>query len=280
MIFGSNGQDGRLMSKLYDNVIGLSHKDCDVSDYNRISHVINDIKPDIIYNFAARSSTKHSVTFENHTTITTGTLNILEAIKTYSPKTKVFITGSGLQFRSENKPIHESNPFEANNSYSAARIYSTYLARYYRTIGIKTYVGYLFHHESQHRQPTSISKIILNAARRISEGHKEVLEIGDLDVFKEWTYAGDVVNGIKTLVEQDKITEAVIGSGDGYTIKDWAELCFSYYGLNYLDHITTKSSFKSEYSYLISDPRTMRSIGWRPMIDLRRLLEIMATSAS
>ncbi|MDP1712226.1 MAG: GDP-mannose 4,6-dehydratase [Candidatus Nanopelagicaceae bacterium] len=176
LIFGGGGQDGRLLSKLYEDCVCLTHSDCDVSDYECVSLAIQKYKPDIVYDLAARSTTKHAALFDNHKAIATGTLNALEAVKNHSPHTKIFISGSGLQFRNDHRPIHERDLFEARDSYSAARIYSTYLARYYRTLGIEAYVGYLFHHESERRQSTSISQLVLSAAKRISQGSMEKLE--------------------------------------------------------------------------------------------------------
>jgi GDPmannose 4,6-dehydratase len=273
LIFGANGQDGGLLSKLYEGCVCLSHSDCDVSDYETTSTVIKRHKPDVIFNLAARSTTRHAALFDNHKAIAMGALNVLEAVKVHSPHSKVFIAGSGLQFRNDHRPIHERDPFEARDSYSAARIYAAYLARYYRTLGIKTYVGYLFHHESGRRQASSVSQLVLNAARRIAQGSTEKLEIGNLGVFKEWSYAGDVVKGIKMLVEQEEVMEAVIGSGVGYTIEEWVRLCFEHFHLNYKDHVITTATFKPEYVYLISNPTTMNGLDWKCEVDLQGLLK-------
>jgi len=277
LIFGA-GQDSKFLN-LYGNCIVLSRECCNISNYKLVSEIIDSQKPNVIYHLAAKSTTKHHTIFDNHRAITTGTLNVLEAIKNYSPGTKVFITGSGLQFKNEGKPINEKCQFEAHDPYTAARIYSVHLARYYRSsFNIKTYVGYLFHHESQYRQGISISKIILNAARRIHSGSKEKLEVGDLSVFKEWSFAGDIVAGMKTLLEQDDVTEATIGSGIGYTIEDWIKLCFSFYNLNYLDHIKIINGFKPDYKYLISDPTTINNLGWKCKVGLAELLRLMVSS--
>src|SRR4029077_7495095 len=120
---------------------------------------------------------------------------------------------SGLQFRNAGAPIDEDAPFEASRPYSVARIQATYAARYYRSLGLKAYVGFLFHHESPLRKTGHLSHVIASAARRIGAGSDEKLEIGDASVVKEWTFAGDTVAGILALVDQDTVFEAVIGSG-------------------------------------------------------------------
>ncbi|MDP1712227.1 MAG: hypothetical protein Q8K86_07200 [Candidatus Nanopelagicaceae bacterium] len=85
---------------------------------------------------------------------------------------------------------------------------------------------------------------------------------------------------MKTLVEQEGVTEAVIGSGVGHTIEEWVKLCFEHFGLNYKDHIIVKPTFKSEYVYLISNPITMNNLGWKCEINLQRLLGKMVSAAS
>src|SRR6202008_1963773 len=107
-----------------------------------VSKLIEEQKPDFIFHLAANSTTRHDALFENHATISTGSFNILEAVKNYSPQTKVFISGSGLQFVNADKPIKETDAFEARDPYSVSRIHSVYAARYYRRLGVKAYVGY------------------------------------------------------------------------------------------------------------------------------------------
>src|SRR5258705_1133900 len=132
IIFGASGQDGNYLSTLLKEkgyeVIAVSRRDnyshTDITDFNSVADLIKLNKPDYICHLAANSTTSHDALFENQATIATGTLNILEAVNRNSPATKVFISGSGLQFRNENKPIKETDPFEARNAYSVSRIQS------------------------------------------------------------------------------------------------------------------------------------------------------------
>jgi len=133
--------------------------------------------------------------WQNHATIATGSLNVLEAVYKHSPAARVFITGSGVQFENRGVPISETDPFEASSLYGVSRIASVYAARYYRSLGVKAYVGYLFHHESPLRKPHHVSRKIVDAVRRISAGSDEIIELGDVSVRKEWTFAGDVAGG-------------------------------------------------------------------------------------
>jgi GDPmannose 4,6-dehydratase len=286
LIFGAGGQDGYYLHELCDQkgieAIGISRSGnwvhSDVACFDQVEHLVKQHKPAYVFHVAANSTTRHDALFENHETISTGTLNVLEAVKRHSPATKVFITGSGVQFKNTGKPISESDEFEGNSAYSVARIQSVYAARYYRSLGVRTYVGYLFHHESPLRKPNHVSKMIALAVQRIAEGSNEVIELGDISVAKEWTFAGDVAKGIFTLVEQDNIYESVIGSGKPYTIEQWLECCFRLIGRNWQDHVRLKEGFKTEYPMLVSKPTSIQSLGWLPLIKFEDLASMMVLS--
>mgnify|MGYP001579832203 FL=1 len=282
LISGVNGQDGYYLTELCKKngiePIGISrsgdHKG-DVSDLETVSHRIKTLKPAYIFHMAANSTTKYDALFENHEAISTGTLNILHSVKKYSPEAKVFITGSGVQFQNTGQPISESTPFEAANPYAIARIQSVYAARYYRTQGIKVYVGYLFHHESPLRKQNHVSQIIAQAVKRIRDGSREKIELGDVTAQKEWTFAGDTVQGMWTLMQQQQIFEAVIGSGETFTIQQWVEQCFGIINKDWRDYIQIKNNFVPEYKCLASNPRLIKSLGWSPKITFNGLAQMM-----
>lgn len=283
LIFGANGQDGYYLNELCKakgiKPIGLSRSGDwmrgDVSNYEQVEQLIKEYRPIYVFHLAAKSTTRHDAVFENHAAISTGTLNILESVYKHSPTSKVFITGSGVQFYNDGNPISEETPFEASSTYGIARIQSVYAARYYRSMGIKAYVGYLFHHESPLRKPNHVSQKVVLAAKRIAEGTEKKLEIGDISVEKEWTFAGDIAQGIMILVEQDQVFEAVIGSGKTHTIKDWIEVCFSILGLDWTRYVEQPENFHTEYQRLVSNPTLMHSLHWQPNIDLRHLAAMM-----
>ena len=287
IIFGSGGQDGYYLNKLLLergistvgitrnlNRIGSGHC-ADVSNFSAVRSIISITKPKYIFNLAANSTTRHDALFENHSTISTGTLNILEAVRKHCPTAKVFITGSAVQFKNEGFSIDESSPFEASSPYSIARIQSVYAARYYRSLGIQAYVGYLFHHESPLRQPNHISKMIVSAANRIANGSNEILTLGDTSVVKEWAFAGDVVRAMFDLVRQDTVFEAVIGTGEGHSIQEWIELCFDMAGYDWRNYIVQREGFCAEYKKLISNPSVINSIGWHPEVSFVDLAKMM-----
>jgi GDPmannose 4,6-dehydratase len=187
----------------------------------------------------------------------------------------VFITGSGLQFVNSGEPIHESDSFDASSAYAIERIHSVYAARYFRSLGVKVYVGYLFLNESPLRRPTHISQKIVQAVKRIAAGSDEKIELGDISVENEWAFAGDIVEGMAVLVGQDNVFEAVIGTGKTHNIKDWLNICFSSVGKDWTHHVTLQHGFTAEYKRLFSNPKTMYSLGWRPKVDFAELAELM-----
>jgi GDPmannose 4,6-dehydratase len=285
IIFGANGQDGFYLTKLLKEnnveVIAVSRSigflQTDISNFADVGLLIKDTQPDFIFHFAANSTTKHEALFENHQTIATGALNILEAVKKFSDHTKVFISGSGLQFLNTGNPIKEKDPFVANDAYSISRIQSVYAARYFRSIGIKTYVGYFFNHDSPLRSERHVTKKISEAAKRIVAGSNEKLEIGDMSVIKEWSFAGDIVKGIWLLVNQANVFEANISSGEGHSIKEWVEECFTIVGKDYRDFVVANSSFKSTYKKLISDNTLIMSLGYKTYVSFNELAKKMLT---
>jgi GDPmannose 4,6-dehydratase len=282
-VFGANGQDGHYLLELLKEhrieATGFSRSGpwqrADVGQLADVEAIYRELRPDYVFQLAASSTTRHDALFENHETISTGALNVLECARRHSPAARVFIAGSGVQFRNDGVPIDEETPFEATSPYGVARIQSTYAARYYRRLGVRAYVGYLFHHDSPLRKASHVARLVADAARRIGEGSKETLELGDISVVKEWTFAGDTVSAIWTLVQQDDVSEAVIGSGEGYSIEAWLQCCFTLAGLSWRDHVTLRTGFRPEYPYLVSSPARLRALGWQPRVSLDALAAMM-----
>jgi GDPmannose 4,6-dehydratase len=283
LVFGAGGQDGAYLIEALRargiEATGYSRSGpwatLDVAERAAVDAVVAATRPDYVFHLAARSTTRHEALWDNHAAISTGCLNVLEAVRAHAPAARVFIAGSGVQFRNTGAPLDEETPFEASSAYAVARIQSVYAARYFRALGLKTYVGYLFHHESPRRGAGHLSAVIAQAARRIAGGSGETLELGDPSVVKEWTFAGDVMEALVTLTSQDDVTEAVIGTGEGHSVEEWLELCFARVGLVWRDHVRLKPGFKAEYPRLVSRPTRLLSLGWRPRVGFAELAAMM-----
>lgn len=284
LIFGVTGQDGFFLSNLLlksgIEVIGVSRTKGkfkgDISDFNYVESIIKYSNPDYIFHFAANSTTRHDVLFDNHQSISTGTLNILESVRLHCPKTKIFLSGSAMQFKNNSTPIDEQTPFEASSPYSVSRIQSVYAGRYYmKKFGLKVYVGYFFNHDSPLRSEQHVNQKIVTSINRIKNGSKEKLELGNIEVKKEFNFAGDIVNAVWTLVNQDNVFETIIGSGKAYSIQEWTEYCFKKINKNWRDHVIINKNFIPEYNILVSNPKLMQSLGWEPKVDFYKLADLM-----
>ncbi len=287
IIFGANGQDGFYLSELLQlhgcKVIGISRQGdflrTDITDYTAVKTLIKGEQPQYIFHLAANSTAAHDALFENHATISTGTFNILEAVKECSPASKVFISGSALQFVNKGIPVKETDPFEARDPYSVSRIQSVYAARYYRRLGVRAYVGYFFNHDSPRRSERHIAMKIAAAARRIDKGSVEKLAIGDSTVIKEWTYAGDIVKALWMFIRQEAIFESNLGSGLGYSIEEWLDACFKYIGKDWRTYVTFNNNFVPDYKKLVSDTSLLSSLGWSPEVSFEELAKMMVAAS-
>ena len=284
IIFGVSGQDGVFLSQLLlkekIDVVGISRSSGtikgDIADYEFVSSVVKLNQPDYIFHFAANSTTNHNALFDNVESISIGTVNILEAVRLNCTKAKVFLSGSALQFKNIGLPINHNTDFEAKSPYSVARIHSVYAARYYRNaFDLKIYIGYFFNHDSQLRTERHVNMKISAYAKRISNGSKEILKLGCIDVLKEFNYAGDIVNAVWIMVNQNNIFEVVIGNGITYSIKDWLETCFKKVNLKWQNHVVLNSDYIPEYKILISNPDIIKKMGWQPKLNMDQLADLM-----
>ena len=284
LIFGSSGQDGFYLKKILIKegieVVGVSRSGgnfiADIKDYNSVYNLVNNYKPDYIFNFAAVSNTDHKYIFENHETISTGTINLLEAVKNTSPNSKIFISGSALQFRNNGLPIDEEIPFDSKDAYSISRIHSVYACRYFRAkFGLKIYIGYLFNHDSCLRSENHLNQKIVRFVQNIKSDNVSKLKIGNVDIKKEFGFALDITKAIWLLVNQDKYFECVIGTGEAYSIKNWLEICFESRGEKWENYIETDENFVTDYDILVSNPSKIISLGWHPGYDIYRLANLM-----
>jgi GDPmannose 4,6-dehydratase len=288
IIFGSNGQDGFYLSQLlhqnHVEVIGVSRSAGDwvrgdVGDRSFVESLISSNQPDHIFHLAAHSNIDHELLLEHQSTIVNGTLNILESVSRHSPSSRVFITGSGLQFTNDGNPVSEKNEFIARDAYSLARIQSVYTGRYYRSKGIKVYTGYLFHHDSPLRTQLHLNRKIVDAVKAIAAGKEYPLSIGDVSVEKEFGFAGDIAVGIYHLINQDRIVEACIGTGKAYSIEKWLELCFNSIGKNWKDYTEINKDYFPAFRKLVSDPSVINATGWKAETDIEELARLMLSSS-
>ncbi len=284
LIFGGGGQDGFFLRdflkasgsdvEAYD-YYQSQFPSIDVGDFTAVSQIIKEKKPGMIFNLAARSTTKHEALLDNQNAIVNGTVSILEAVDRFAPDCKVFLASSGLVFQNNGKPICEDDPLALDSAYALTRAEALLSARYFRQRGRKVFVGFLFNHESPLRPPASVVRQVVADVVRVSRGSLEKIKLGNANVVKEWTWAGDTVQAMITLINQDEIFEANIGSGVGYSIREFATECSQIFGLELNDHIEEMTGFVPQYPSLISDPSRIKSLGWKPHVGLNELARKM-----
>jgi len=284
IIFGASGQDGYLLNNILINNKVTTHLVSrnnspikgDVSNFDFVSQLIKNIKPEYIFHFAATSNINHEFLFENHLSISSGTINILESVKKHSRESKVFIAGSAEQFENNGEAINELTPFKANSSYSAERIYSTHISRYFREkYNLQVYLGFFFHHDSPFRSNNHLNQRIINFVKDLPTESKVKFRIGDYTIQKEFNYSGDIMEAVWLLINQDNIYEVVIGYGKPYPISDWLELAFAKKNLDWKEWIELDLEYHKPYDKLFSDPSLIKSLGWEPKLGMDGLLNLM-----
>lgn len=278
IIFGGGGQDGYFLKKLLISinykVIIFSHSDgvsgpsLDVGNFKKVEKIIKKYSPEIIFHLAAKSSTRHEFILENQNAIVQGTLAILESVERYLPKTKVFIASSALIFKNNNNPINEQNEIEIKNAYILARVEALQITRYYRSRGLKVYIGFLFNHESPLRYKSSIVREIARGVVDIYLGLEKSFNIENIDIVKEWMWAGDAAEAILKLVSQDRVFEVCIGDGIGISVREYISKCLEILNISHKKNCIKNLNYNQEYSKFISDPKKIKSLDWSPKFDV------------
>jgi GDPmannose 4,6-dehydratase len=316
IITGVNGQDGSyladlLLSKGY-RVIGLKRRSStintnridhiymsaamsatqfkmhyyDLSDGSCIANLLAKYKPDEFYNLAAQSHVAVSFEVPEYTSdgIAGGTLKILEAIRNISPNTKYYQASSSEMFGDSTD--HGTNGFTETSKmlpvspYAVAKLHAHHMTRVYReAYGIHASSGILFNHESPRRGETFVTRKITMAAARIKMGLQSKLMLGNLDAKRDWGFAGDYVEAMWMMLQQDKPSDYVIATGKTYTVREFLEVVFDYAGLGSYEKyvgIDPRLFRPNEVPFLLGDPSKANSVlGWKPknsMIDLAKMM--------
>jgi GDPmannose 4,6-dehydratase len=284
LIFGSNGQDGFYLSELLKKegleVVTSSRSNADmlgdISNFNFVEAIVKLSQPDYIFHLAAKSSNQHHAILDNQNSISGGTINVLEAAYRHAKHCKVFLAGSGLQFENRNLPINEATPFAADSPYAISRIHSIYAGRYFRRKkGLKVYIGYLFNHDSALRRNSHVNMYIIEQVCKIAKQGHGTLEVGDYSVQKEFGNAEEIVAGMWTLMQQDTVFEACIGTGVAHPISKWIDLCFAHFDLDWQKHTVQLPNFTADYRILVSDPSLINSLGWKATSSIEEMASLM-----
>ncbi len=305
LITGITGQDGSylaelLLSKGY-RVIGMARRASTVT-YERIQHLLDDItivqgdvtdqgsllsmleeyKPDEIYNLAAQSfvptSWNQPVLTGDVTAL--GVTRLLEAIRFINPKIKFYQASSSEMFgKVLEVPQKETTPFYPRSPYGVAKVYGHWITVNYReSFNLFSVSGILFNHESPRRGLEFVTRKISDGVARIKLGLSRELRVGNLELRRDWGFAGDYVKAMWLMLQQEKPDNYVVGTGETHSVREFCELAFNHVGLDYNQHVIQDPLYyrPAEVDELVSDPRKAgRILGWEPTMNFRQLVQAM-----
>jgi len=206
----------------------------DLNDGSQLSNLIYNLKPDEIYHLAAQSHVRVSFDMPEFTGDVTGlgTTRILEAIRRSGIKTRFYQASSSEMFGSAPPPQSEETPFQPRSPYGAAKVYSYWMVKNYREgYGLFAVNGILFNHESPRRGETFVTRKITRAIARIKYGIEKKLYLGNLGAKRDWGYAGDYVEAMWLMLQQDKPDDYVIATGETHSVREFVNLAFSHAGI-------------------------------------------------
>ena len=305
LITGITGQDGSYLAEfLLDKgyrVVGVVRRSS-TTPYERIAHLIDrielvsadlldqssltdavhDAAPDEIYNLAAQSFVQTSwyqpVLTGEFTAL--GVTRMLEAMKKAAPKSRFYQASSSEMFgKVVEVPQRESTPFYPRSPYGVAKAYGHWITLNYReSFGLYAVSGILFNHESPRRGLEFVTRKVTDGAARIKLGLSSELRLGNVEARRDWGFAGDYVDAMWRMLQQDEPDDYVVATGETWSVRQLCEMAFEAVGLDYRDHVRHDTRFDrpAEVDLLVGDPSKARAkLGWEPKVHFRELIRMM-----
>lgn len=257
----------------------------DMTDGTGLRRILNKVEPDEIYNLAAQSHVKVSFDQPEYTadTVATGTLRLLEALRDYMDESghmvRVYQAGSSEMFGSTPPPQSEITPFHPRSPYAVSKVAAYWYAVNYReAYGMFITNGILFNHESPRRGETFVTRKITRAAARIKLGLQEKLYLGNLAARRDWGYAGDFVEAMWLMLQQEKPDDYVIATGEAHSVEEFLQAVFAKLELDWQDYVEIDARYyrPTEVDYLLGDPqKAQNTLGWQPRVAFSDLVKMM-----
>jgi GDPmannose 4,6-dehydratase len=260
----------------------LTLASADVLDEVSLIEVLREHHPDEVYNLAAQSFVQTSwgqpVLTGEVTAL--GVTRMLDAIRLTNPAIRFYQASSSEMFgRVREVPQTESTPFYPRSPYGVAKVYGHWITVNYReSYGLHASSGILFNHESPRRGLEFVTRKITNGVARIKLGLDSHIRLGNLEAKRDWGFAGDYVQAMWSMVQQDEPDDYVIATGETHSVRDVCEVAFSRAGLNYEDHVQIDERFKrpAEVDFLVGNAaKAHEKLGWRQHVDFAGLIEMM-----
>jgi GDPmannose 4,6-dehydratase len=253
----------------------------DLSVSGQMTDLLACIRPDEIYNLGAQSHVRVSFDMPEYTGDVTGlgTLRLLEAIRKTGIKAKFYQASSSEMFGAAPPPQNELTPFRPQSPYAAAKVYAYHMVQNYRkAYNVFACNGILFNHESPRRGETFVTRKVTRAATRIKLGLKDKLYLGNLDARRDWGYAGDYVEAMWLMVQQDEPDDYVVATGETYSVREFVEKVFEKLDLDYRKHVAIDKRYfrPTEVDVLLGNAaKARKKLGWIPKVGFDQLIDMM-----
>jgi GDPmannose 4,6-dehydratase len=308
LIAGITGQDGSylaefLLAKGYEvhGVVRRSSSDTrgriahlpavtlhrgDLADGGSIARIVQEVQPAEVYNLAAQSHVGESFGQPEYTGDVTGVgaLRLLESVHRNAPTARFYQASSSEMFGGlpGSAPQNEITPFHPRSPYGCAKVYAHWATVNYReSYGLHASCGILFNHESPRRGEWFVTRKIAKAVARIAMGRQDKLRLGNLDAKRDWGFAGDYVQAMWAMLQQDEPDDYVIATGETHTVREFCELAFASAGMNWERHVVVDESLfrPAEVDLLLGDAsKAQRVLGWRPSVTFPQLVRAMVAA--
>jgi GDPmannose 4,6-dehydratase len=258
----------------------------DLADASSLAMIVEVIRPHEVYNLGAQSHVRVSFDQPLYTAdvVGLGALRILEAVRQLnrSQPVKFYQASSSEMYGSAPPPQGPNTPFHPRSPYACAKLYAHWQTINYReAYGLFACSGILFNHESPRRGESFVTRKVTLGATRIKEGLQKKLVMGNLESSRDWGFAGDYVQAMWLMLQQEKPDDFVVATGETHSVRELLELTFSLLDLDYRDFVEFDPRYTrpSEVDVLLGDPTKARELlGWKPQVDFEGLVKMMVES--
>ncbi|MCC9606708.1 GDP-mannose 4,6-dehydratase [Blastopirellula sp. JC732] len=254
----------------------------DLIDQMSLVRLLEKIEPAEVYNLAAQSFVPTSFSQPLLTGDVTGlgAARMLEAIRVVDPQIRFYQASSSEMFgKVPTEPQNEATPFWPRSPYGVAKVYAHWITVNYReSYDLYAVSGILFNHESPLRGTAFVTRKITDAVARIKHGLLDKLRLGNLDAERDWGFAGDYVEAMYLMLQQDEPRDYVIATGQKHTVRQFVQLAFERVGLDWEDYVELDPNFlrPAEVNTLCGDAsKARRELGWKPKVDFPQLVNMM-----
>jgi GDPmannose 4,6-dehydratase len=260
----------------------------DLTDGSSLRRILHKVQPDEVYNLGAQSHVKVSFDQSEYTAdvVATGTLRLLEALRDYcattSRQVRMYQAGSSEMFGAASPPQNEATPFYPRSPYAVSKVAAHwYCVNYREAYSLFIANGLLFNHESPLRGETFVTRKITRAVGKISLGLQRKLYLGNLDARRDWGFAGDYVEAMWRMLQQDAPDDFVIATGEAHSVRDFVETAFGHAHLDWTDFVEIDDRYlrPTEVNFLLGDAtKAKRQLAWEPKVKFDDLVRMMVDS--